>query len=255
MKTAFAILKTPFYITFLTRFLPVSKLNYMPSRNIIRHFTEDGIYHVYNRGVEKRKIFMDEQDYAVFLNLLKYYLSPTDKDEKHPLMQFQNFQIVRPRPLSNLEKEVDLIAYCLMPNHFHLLLKQITIDGVTKLLRCISTIYAMYFNKRYKRVGYLFQGPYKAVMVAEDSYLLHLSRYIHQNPFELTGRDPVNYPYSSYQYYLGRKHASWIKPKLVLDYFNVSKLSPFLNKYSSYENFVEKCPHDSENIIGRLALE
>jgi len=227
----------------------------MPQRNTVRHFTESGIYHIYNRGVEKRDIFLDEQDYAVFLHLLKYYLSPIDPNETHPLLNFQNFSIVRPRPLTNVGNEIELIEYCLMPNHFHLLLKQLSIDGVTKLLRRISTIYAMYFNKRYKRVGYLFQGPYRAVSVHDDSYLLHLSRYIHLNPVELTGFHPVNYPYSSYQYFLGMKHASWVKPQIILSYFDKSKLLPFLGHYPSYQEFVEKHPSDSKEIIGRLALE
>lgn len=164
----------------------------MPQKNTVKTFTENGIYHAYNRGVEKRDIFIDEQDYAVFLHLLKYYLSPLEVKNVHPLLEFQNFSIVRPHPLANIEKEVELIAFCLMPNHFHLLLKQISIDGMTKLLRRILTTYSMYFNKRYKRVGHLFQGPYKAVLVQNDSYLLHLSRYIHLNPSELTRIIPVS---------------------------------------------------------------
>lgn len=227
----------------------------MPRKNTIRSFTEEGIYHVYNRGVEKRVIFLDEQDYAVFLHLLKYYLSPIDIRHIHPLLEFQNFSIIRPRPLANLEKEIDLIAYCLMPNHFHLMLKQHSADGVTKLLGKISTTYAMYFNKRYKRVGYLFQGPYRAVYVESESHLLHLSRYIHLNPFELTGVPPVSYPYSSYKYYIGLAKAGWIKPDLVLAYFDKSKLLPFLLKYPSYKNFVEEYRGNSEEIIGDLALE
>ena len=227
----------------------------MPQKNTVKTFTENGIYHTYNRGVEKRNIFLDEQDYAVFLHLLKFYLSPTDPKQVHPFIEFQKFKVVRPRPLENLEKEVNLIAFCLMPNHFHLLLKQISIDGMTKLLRRILTTYSMYFNRRYKRVGHLFQGPYKAILVQDDSYLLHLSRYIHLNPSELTGIIPVNYPYSSYQYYLGQKHATWLKPKIILDYFDRSKLLPFLNKYPSYQNFVEKGIGDSKGIIGDLALE
>lgn len=227
----------------------------MPSINVVRRYTENGIYHIYNRGVEKRNIFLDEQDYAVFLHLLKFYLSPLDPNDTHPSLQFQNYSVVRPRPLENLNKEVQLIAYCLMPNHFHLLLKQTTKDGVTKLLRKVSTTYAMYFNKRNKRVGYLFQGPYKAVYVESDSYLLHLSRYIHLNPLELTSSLLVSYPYSSYQYYLGLKHARWVKPKIILDYFDKSKLLPFLESYQTYSDFVEKGLGDSKEIIGKLALE
>jgi len=227
----------------------------MPQRNTIRHFTEEGVYHIYNRGVEKRDIFLDEQDYAVFLHLLKFYLSPIDPSNNHPFIEFQKFRVVRPRPLTNLENEVDLIAYCLMPNHFHLILQQHAIDGVTKLMRKVSTTYALYFNKRYNRDGYLFQGKYKASIVSEDSYLLHLSRYIHLNPSSLTRTDLVNYPYSSYKNYLGLKHATWVKPKIILDFFNQSGLLPFLSHYPSYQEFVEGCPQDSKKIIGNLALD
>ena len=229
----------------------------MPRRNTIRRFTEEGIYHVYNRGVEKRDIFIDEQDYAVFLHLLKYYLSPLDLDNMHPLLQFQDFSVKKIYPLANLEKEVDLITYCLMPNHFHLIIKQHSIDGVSKLLLKVATTYAMYFNKRYKRVGYLFQGPYRAVLVESESYLLHLSRYIHLNPVDLKGVPPFDYPYSSYKYFLGKARSGWIKPKIILDYFDTStsKLQPLLKHYPSYQEFVEGGTEDSKEIIGNLALE
>jgi putative transposase len=227
----------------------------MPQRNTIRWFTEEGIYHIYNRGVEKRDIFLDDQDYAVFLHLLKYYLSPIDPKYIHPLLKFQNFTIVRPRPLANLEKEVDLIIYCLMPNHFHLIIKQHAINGVTNLVRRVSTTYAMYFNKRYKRVGYLFQGRYRAKRVETEEYLLHLSRYVHLNPSELTGSHPVSYPYSSYKYYLGEKHASWLKTDLILSYFDKNKMQPFLKHYPSYKEFVEGNSGDSKEIVGNLILE
>lgn len=228
----------------------------MPRRNTIRKFAEEGIYHIYNRGVEKRNIFMDDQDYAVFLHLLKYYLSPTDPRKVHPLLEFQNFSIIRPRPLTNLEKEIDLLAYCLMPNHFHLILKQHSKDGVTKLISKISTTYAMYFNKRYKRVGYLFQGPYRAAIVESESYLLHLSRYVHLNPQELTGGTPVNYAYSSYQNYLNLKHTTWVKTELILSYFKKAKnLSSFLNEYDSYQKFVENIPTNSQIVLGNITLE
>lgn len=227
----------------------------MPHKHTVRFFIENGLYHVYNRGVEKRNIFLDEQDYSVFLHLLKYYLSPVDNKNLHPLLEFQNFSIVRPRPLANVEKEVELMAYCLMPNHFHLLLRQISKDGMTKLLRRISTTYSMYFNKRYERVGYLFQGRYKAALIGSDNYLLHVSRYIHLNPLELTRSNPVSYPYSSYSHFLGMKRAVWLKPDFILKYFDTSKMLHFLKKYPSYKEFVEKYPTDSKDIILNLAID
>ena len=228
----------------------------MPAKNIRKQFTENGYYHIYNRGVEKRIIFMDDQDYRVFLHLLKFYLSPPDPLVNHPLTSLTGLDPVRLRPFTTLEKEIDLYAYCLMPNHFHLLLKQITRDGITKLLIKVLTTYVMYFNKRYKRVGHLFQGTYKGVLIDSDAYLLHLSRYIHLNPSGLTGSNPVTYLYSSYSYYLGIKNASWVKPKFILDYFQTNKNDLFLpKKINSYKNFVEESEQNLQELLGTLLLE
>jgi len=218
----------------------------MPNRFEIRRFTPDTFYHVFNRGVEKRIIFQDDQDYVIFLHLLKYFLSPGEKDIKHPLVGLQGYKGVRPRPMTTLFSQVELHSYCLMPNHFHLLLRQIATNGVTSLLRKVATTYSIYFNKRYERVGHLFQGKYKAVVVDRDDYLIHLSRYIHSNPLELglTRSDLVNYPYSSYAYYLGEKHAQWLKTDFILDYF----------KNNSYQDFVEG-KANSESVLGYLTLE
>ena len=227
----------------------------MPQKNRIKVYVKNSIYHVYNRGVEKRKIFQDEQDHEVFLHLLKYYLSPLDQNpESYPLKGFSGITIVRPRPLENLVDEVKLLAYCLMPNHFHLLIKQISETGMTRLLQKLLTIYSMYFNKKYDRVGHLFQGPYRAVLVEKDEYLLHLSRYIHLNPSELTGPGPVNYPFSSYGYYLGEKNAPWIHPNLVLSYFENPDRLPFLKGFT-YKEFVEGSTQDAKEILGELTLE
>ena|SRR3989338_7566723 len=231
----------------------------MPHKYSVKSYVAGGIYHAFNRGVNKTDIFIDDQDYRVFLHLLKYYLSPVESlSSVHPILEVSDMRILRPRPLANLEKEVNLLAYCLMPNHFHLLIQQNTADGMTKLLRRISTTYAMYINKRYHRVGYLFQGSYKAVLVDRDNYLLHLSRYIHRNPYDLskmTGRHLVSYPYFSYPYYLKLKHAPWIKPDTILSYFRNTSSFTSLPAVESYADFVEKYEHDSLPHIANLAID
>lgn len=227
----------------------------MPHKHIVKAYVENGHYHVYNRGVEKRNIFSDKQDYTVFLHLLKYYLSPKRKDEIHPLTEHPNVTLVRPRPLANLHQEVDLLVYCLMPNHFHLLIKQTTKDGMPKLIRRLITTYVMYFNRRHKRVGPLFQSNYKAALIDKDPYLLHVSRYIHLNPAELTKSDLVNYPYSSYIYYLGYKQAPWIKPNFLLSYFDSSRNQPDLNLYLSYQEFVEINKEDPKETVSHFAID
>lgn len=208
----------------------------MPSKNSIKQYIENGYYHLYNRGVEKRNIFLDKQDYAVFLSYLKYYLDPgLGSDPK------------------SLASQVEIIAYCLMPNHFHLLVRQLTKNGITKLIRALSTKYVMYFNKKYNRVGTLFQGRYKGILIVNDFYLLHLSRYIHLNPVSL-GSDPKSYPYSSYRYYLGIQNITWIKSSEILGFFKLAKRIGD-NDYLSYESFVVEHTDNSVNILNELILE
>lgn len=198
----------------------------MPSPNSLKTYIEDGYYHVYNRGVEKRRIFEESRDYQRFIDYLKTYLTPVESLRKeNPLLRSNLVN-------ANLADEVSLIAYCLMPNHFHLLLKQKSKDGITKLLRQITTGYSMYFNKKYQRVGPLFAGRFKACLVENDEYLLHLSRYIHQNPNQ-RGISLSDFPWSSYGAYVGTNTHEWLKPQDILEYFNTSK------KGFSYKNFVE----------------
>lgn len=227
----------------------------MPQRNKVKVYVNNAFYHIYNRGVDKRTIFEDDQDYRVFLHLLKYYLSPKNESINHPLEVVPNYSIVRPRPINNLNKEVELHAFCLMSNHFHLLIKQITKEAMTKLMRKLLTTYAMYFNKRHERVGHLFEGTYKAARVNSDNYILHLSRYIHLNSSELTGTNPVSYPYSSYAYYVGNKKADWVKTTFILKYFNKSNLLSELKKFPSYKRFVEEYKKDARELLGTVTLE
>lgn len=227
----------------------------MPSRFAVKTFVEGGYSHVFNLGVEKRYIYEDGQDCDVFLRLLAYYLSPFDPKAPHPFSGITDIKMARARPLSNLNKEVELLAYCLMPNHFHLLVRQVTKDGMTKLLRRLSTAYTMYFNKRYNRVGHLFQGKYKASLIPEDVSLVHVSRYIHLNPTEITSAELSTYPYSSYSYYLGLKKEDWIKADFILDYFNKSKDTPPFDKFTSFKDFVEANPQDATEAIGEMAID
>lgn len=208
----------------------------MPAKNSVKQFIENGYYHLYNRGVEKRNIFLDQQDYAVFLHYLKQYLDPTLS--------------VKGSDPHSLSAEIELLSFCLMPNHFHFLAKQNKKNSITQLMRAVCTNYVMYFNKKYNRVGGLFQGKYKGILIETDVYLLHLSRYIHLNP----GSDPRLYSYSSYTYYLGWRNATWIKTEEILAYFKTAQRTS-LKDCLSYESFVEDFVESSEEILGNLTLE
>lgn len=226
----------------------------MPHKNTIRTYYAGGYYHIYNRGVEKRIIFTDSEDYKQFISLLEYYLI-TNKPQE-PVLPVRNTPYWR----SKLEEnEVELISYCLMPNHFHFLLKQNSKDGVTKFMRRISNTYVGYFNKKYDRVGALFQGKFKTAHIKTDSYLLHLSRYIHINPLEV---GPLknksgwlkSYPYSSYQDYLKIRRTPWVHPNIILGFFKNSTKYESSPK-ASYRYFVESSVEKSEDLLGKLILE
>lgn len=223
----------------------------MPSKNIVKPYVENGYYHIYNRGVEKRKIFLDEQDCSVFLYYIKLYLSPAEE-----LLNINFPEAIRIRrfvPL-NLSQEIDLLAFTLMPNHIHLQIKQYTQDAIVKFMRRLSTSYVMYFNKKYQRVGALFQNAYKAALIESESYLLHLSRYIHLNTTEVKN-SLINFSnFSSYPYYLGQKYASWIKTQEILSFFEKGQRKDF-KSFLSYQSFVEEYQKDSSEILGDLKLE
>lgn len=130
----------------------------------------------------------------------------------------------------NFHDSINLLAYCLMTNHFHLLVRQAQSHGISEFIRSICTSYSMYFNKKYKRVGSLFQGIFKAIDIEEENYLLWVSRYIHRNPSNF--RD---YPYSSYQDYVGIRQTSWLETETIFSYFSTS----LLRKYQSYQQFID----------------
>jgi len=216
----------------------------MPQKNSIKIYYEDGFYHVYNRGVEKRDIFLEEQDYIVLLHLFKAALLPKEVHEGeragvsldltglHPnqgaTLQKPRQYVLRPR--QNFCGSIELICYCLMPNHYHLLVKQLAQHSLTQFIRSVFTTYAMYFNKKYERVGSLFQGIFKATDIDKEGYFLWVSRYIHRNP-----ADFGNYPYSSYADFLGRRQTKWIKSGAILDCYGNTKETAIKN----YQEFVE----------------
>lgn len=222
----------------------------MTAKNAIKTYVEDSFYHIYNRGVDKQEIFQDEQNYKVFFHFLKRYLT------KPPELPGR----IRPHWKSDLHDKINLIAYCLMPNHFHLMIKQSTEDAMTAFMRALSNSYVRYFNEKYKRVGPLFQGRYKAVLVETDSYLLHLTRYIHLNPIELeqvrpaSRSDLVGYSYSSYGDYLGKRKTNWVHPEEILSFFKTAQRTS-LKDILSYQSFVEDYKGDSKEILGKLAID
>ncbi len=230
----------------------------MPAKNIQR-VDKNGVYfHIYNNGVEKRTIFNDEEDYEVFLGYLKEYLTaPADpkKIKKAFTVNDRVFHGVPHQP-KNYFNKVELVAYGLMPSHFHLLLHQKSLDSIQNFIRSLCTRYAMYYNKKYQRTGSLFQGPYKSVQIKDVSHLIYLTRYLHRESFKENGKDLTRDNVSSYKEYLGIRQTSWVKPKTVLSFFDKSENNSFKGT-SGYKNFVEKYELDQKEkkLLEELVLE
>lgn len=203
----------------------------MPSRNIIKQYAKNGYYHVYNRGVNKRSIFRTKKDCIVFQRLLKQYLSP-----KTELAKFIDSDVRVSRLIkTNMSEQIEILAFALMPNHFHLLLKQTEMYSIATFMKRLFTSYVKYFNKKYERIGPLFQDTYKAVLVDDDNYLLHLSRYIHLNSQKLASGEIDFSEFCSYPYYLGEKEGMWIHPEFILDFFK----GEIKQKRNAYMNFMK----------------
>lgn len=227
----------------------------MPPRHRTKEYIENGYYHIYNRGVEKRSIFPEEQDYGVFLSYLKEYLLPKDKEAlrnrlSDPTIGYhEKDSILRTLRLNNFSDEITLLAYCLMPNHFHFLLKQKSAKSIDGFVQSLGTRYSMFINRKYKRVGSLYQDTYKAVAVVTEPQFVYLSKYIHKQALASKGytlRGSEGQP-SSYEDYLGKRKTEWVHPEEVLTFF--SKENPAL----SYRAFVEETKHCGP--IESIALE
>jgi len=151
--------------------------------------------------------------------------------------------------LNNFTDEIILLAYCLMPNHFHLFVKQHSETAIDSFMQSLCTRYTMYFNRRYKRVGSLFQGVYKAVRIETDEQFLHLSRYIHKQALNLQGEtlEPQIDKPSSYPEFTGQQKSSWVHPEEILAHF--SRKNPQL----SYRAFVAET--EDPHFLSHFTLE
>lgn len=186
-------------------------------------------YHLYNRGVAKNDLFIHSSDYKHFLNTLRFYVENKPSTKLSLASRAKTFNKKLFQPTKN--PMVEVIAYCLMPNHFHLLVKQLKDNGIADFMRRSLNSYSRYFNTKYNRVGALFQGVYQSVLVENEEQLLHLSRYIHLNPFvaNLT-KQPIQYRWSSLKDYLNNRKERLANPALILT---------MLGSADSYKNFIE----------------
>ncbi|MFA6514665.1 MAG: transposase [Candidatus Paceibacterota bacterium] len=205
-------------------------------------FATNEIYHIYNRGVDKRNIFINERDNFRFIHDMYEF------NDKNPSININNLisrhqsqskllEVGLPTIIKNKRKEpiVEILAYCLMDNHFHMLIRQKEENGITNFMRKLGTGYTNYFNQKYKRNGALFQGKFKSIHIENDAHFMYLPIYIHLNPLDFEFKewrngkisDPekaleflLNYRWSSLLDYIGKKNfPSIIKKDFLIELF------------------------------------
>ena len=169
-------------------------------------------YHIYNRSVEGVLLFREKKNYRFFLNKLQRYLLPS----------------------------VKILAYCLMPNHYHLLVKVITND-FSKAMQRFALSYVVSYNNLYDRRGRLFASPYQRIHIKDDSYLLVLSRYIHFNPIKAgLVNQPQDWEFSSYRIFIGDQASNFIQPAFILDLLSKDAKSSYQDQQSAYRDYIEE---------------
>jgi len=220
----------------------------MPLRKV--PFVDGEFYHVYNRGVNRRKIFLKESDNVTFVRTFEYYSFVNHR------MKFSEYLALSPQVQADYfnklsQKSIEIISFALMPNHFHFLIKQTGEKGITNFMRLFENSYTRYFNIKHGRVGHLFQGQFKAVRIETDEQLLHVSRYIHLNPltsFVIRSMEELEkYSWSSYSTYIDidkENSMKFVNPIPILEQFkNIESYQKFVSDQSAYQQELELIKH------------
>jgi putative transposase len=188
----------------------------------------DEHYHLCSRGVAKQNIFIDDRDYIRFLFLILYFQSPVNLfNLSRPVTSFVRSQTfnISPDIIEQIIKQrmIELNTFCLMPNHFHLIIREVEEGGTAKFMQRILTAYAKYFNTKYQRTGHVFENLYYAVHIEDNNQLLYVSAYVHKNPFDLK-KNYENYPWSSFSdYSKTNKWGKFLNPEIILEQFDDEK--------------------------------
>lgn len=184
-----------------------------------------GIYHVYNRGVRKEALFHDGKDYSRFLLLILTLQSDVNlknisrlNDRFNKKLQLDELDI----STEGKERFVELISFCIMPNHFHIMVNQLVEGGLAKYMQKVLTAYTMYYNKKYNKTGHVFQGKYKSVFIEDDEQLVYTFIYIHKNPIDID-EDIFKYQWSSLADFLDtNRWGTYLKPEIVTDRYGAN---------------------------------
>lgn len=220
----------------------------MPRRKVI--IRTDEVYHVYNRSIARQPILTGSKECQRFLELIDYYRF------EQPGLRFSHFnRLQRDQKSAFLQSLyntgisiVDVYAFSIMPNHFHILAKQLVDDGIKTFVSLLQNSYAKYYNTKFDRFGSIWQEMFKAVRIETDEQFLHVSRYIHINPLtEFIISNPeelVTYPLTSFTDYMGKRNRIFVNKAPLLEHFNsIQSLKTFTFDNVEYQRSLREIKH------------
>jgi putative transposase len=198
-------------------------------------FANEEYYHIYNRGVDKRDVFLDDNDYLRFLKNLREFNSNLLREERLRAQNATSSEFDSDSESNSDEALVEIIAYCLNRNHYHLILKQNSEKSIEKFMQKIGTGYTNYFNKKHERGGALFQGKFKAIHINSNEYLLYLSAYVNRNNFiHAYNGNSKEWKYCSAPDYLGKRDGTLCNKNIILDQFKGMEYEDFLDRNAEH---------------------
>ena len=223
----------------------------MPGRT--HPLVTDYVYHVYKKSIEKKIIFVG-RFCEIFLNTAFYYRS------SHSLLRYSNFKKLTPTLLESYKNKVtdrssfrgSILAYCLMPTHFHLLIKQNKNKGISIFMSQLQNSFTRFYNSKKQRTGPLFLDKFKSKLILSDDLLKHVSRYIHLNPYSggaLKKTDALaRYPYSSFVEYLSMNENSLCDSQVILSLFDGDRkrYEDFVINNAEYQKTLEYCKYSNK---------
>ena len=200
------------------------------------------IYHVYNRGSAGGDIFREGDDYQRFLETVSFYRFKQLPFRLSKMLILSEKKRKKAGDALVLKDDclIEIYCFCLMPNHFHILLKQRTENGISKFVAQLQNSYTRFFNTKRHRMGYLFQGSFKAKRIVSEEQLIHLSRYVHLNPYSAFLVKSVDglrkYNYSSFSDYMNKKRFDFVNKKYIIDIFgNIEAYKKFVFDQADYQ--------------------
>lgn len=220
----------------------------MPSRAV--PLVTDQTYHILNKGNASLPIFRNKYDYQKFIQAFLYYQNATIPFRFSKLTTLPTTE--RDNLLDKLNKQkdflVEIIAYCLMPNHYHFILTQKKDEGIMNFIRRFTSSYSHYFNTKYKRKGTLFQDRFKAIRIESDSQLIHLTRYLHLNPYSSFLVKDIkhlfDYPFSSLKEYLETSEMNICNKDKIFSFFkNSQTYRDSIVDRAGYQRTLEEIKH------------